>query len=103
MRCNVDLLKIIQIGLTLSDAEGNQPEDVCTWQFNFQFDLSEDMFSPDSIELLRESGINFQRHLTDGIQPNDFAELLITSGLVLTDEIRWISFHRQVASFSFWC
>ncbi|EJC97855.1 CAF1-domain-containing protein [Fomitiporia mediterranea MF3/22] len=93
MRCNVDLLKIIQIGLTLSDAEGNLPDDVCTWQFNFQFDLQEDMFSPDSIELLRESGLNFQRHLTEGIQPNDFAELLITSGLVLTDETKWISFH----------
>ena len=96
MRCNVDLLKIIQIGLTLSDADGNLPEEVCTWQFNFQFDLSEDMFSPGSIDLLQESGINFQRHLTEGIQPNDFAELLITSGLVLTDETRWISFHRWV-------
>lgn len=39
MRCNVDLLKIIQIGLTLSDANGNRPPDVCTWQFNFHFSL----------------------------------------------------------------
>lgn len=39
LRCNVDLLKIIQLGLTFSDAEGNLPPDVCTWQFNFKFNL----------------------------------------------------------------
>lgn len=39
MRCNVDLLKIIQIGLTFSDEEGHYPEDVCTWQFNFHFSV----------------------------------------------------------------
>ena len=94
MRCNVDLLKIIQVGITLTDAEGNVPDDVCTWQFNFSFNLAEDMYSPESIELLRESGIDFKRHLTEGIQPNDFAELLITSGLVLSDETTWVSFHR---------
>ena len=96
MRCNVDLLRIIQIGLTLADENGNMPEDVCTWQFNFVFDLSEDMFSPDSIDLLRSSGIDFQRHATEGIQPNDFAELLITSGLVLSEDTKWICFHAYV-------
>lgn len=37
MRCNVDLLKIIQVGLTLADEEGNFPQEVSTWQFNFKF------------------------------------------------------------------
>ena len=37
MRCNVDLLKIIQVGLTLADEEGNFPQEVSTWQFNFRF------------------------------------------------------------------
>jgi len=93
MRCNVDLLKIIQIGLTLSDEDGNYPQDVSTWQFNFHFSINEDMFAPESVELLQKSGIDFQRHEEIGILPNDFAELMITSGLVLTDETRWISFH----------
>ncbi|KAI5114614.1 hypothetical protein M0805_004748, partial [Coniferiporia weirii] len=93
MRCNVDLLKIIQIGITLCNEDGELPDDVCTWQFNFHFNMSEDMYSPESIELLHKSGIDFQRHLAEGIQPNDFAELLITSGLVLCDETKWISFH----------
>jgi hypothetical protein len=39
MRCNVDLLKIIQIGLTLSDEDGNYPQDASTWQFNFHFSI----------------------------------------------------------------
>ncbi|KAG8740264.1 hypothetical protein FRC12_016065 [Ceratobasidium sp. 428] len=95
MRCNVDLLKIIQIGLTLSDADGNMPEGICTWQFNFQFSVNEDMYSADSIESLQKAGFDFSRHedLQYGIKPNDFAELLITSGLVLLDSVKWISFH----------
>lgn len=39
LRCNVDLLKIIQLGLTFADAEGNYPLGTCTWQFNFKFNL----------------------------------------------------------------
>jgi CCR4-NOT transcription complex subunit 7/8 len=54
------------------------------------------MFAPESVELLQKSGIDFERHEDIGILPNDFAELVITSGLVLTDETRWISFHRFV-------
>jgi len=93
MRCNVDLLKLIQIGITLADEEGNFPQDVTTWQFNFKFDIGEDMYAPESIELLQKSGIDFQRHEEMGIFPNDFAELFITSGLVLVPEAKWISFH----------
>ncbi|KAJ3756509.1 ribonuclease H-like domain-containing protein [Lentinula raphanica] len=93
MRCNVDLLKIIQVGITLSDEEGRYPPDGSTWQFNFRFSLNEDVYAPESIELLQKSGIDFQRHEDIGILPNDFAELMITSGLVLAPETRWISFH----------
>ena len=52
------------------------------------------MFAPDSIELLQKSGLDFQRHEEMGIDPDEFAALMITSGLVLTDEARWIGFHR---------
>jgi CCR4-NOT transcription complex subunit 7/8 len=54
------------------------------------------MYSPDSIELLQKSGIDLQRHEEMGIEPNDFAELMITSGLVLVEDTKWISFHRCV-------
>ena len=40
LRCNVDLLKIIQLGLTFMDSRGHMPEGVTTWQFNFRSPLS---------------------------------------------------------------
>lgn len=40
MRCNVDLLKIIQLGLTLANDEGQLPQECSTWQFNFKFSLT---------------------------------------------------------------
>jgi len=37
---NVDQLNLIQLGITLSDEEGNLPHPVSTWQFNLKFDIS---------------------------------------------------------------
>ena len=47
LRCNVDLLKIIQLGLTFLDEKGKLPDPESgpsTWQFNFKFNLTEDMY-----------------------------------------------------------
>jgi hypothetical protein len=56
----------------------------------------EDMYAQDSIDLLQNSGIQFKKHEEEGIDPLDFAELLMTSGIVLMDNIKWLSFHRLV-------
>jgi len=93
LRCNVDLLKIIQLGLTFSDKDGNLPPTVCTWQFNFKFNLNEDMYAQDSIDLLIRSGIEFSKNEERGIDVADFGELLMSSGIVLNEDIKWISFH----------
>lgn len=93
MRCNVDLLKIIQLGMTFSDQDGNLPPGTSVWQFNFKFNLSEDMYAQDSIELLQNSGVNFARQETHGIDVHHFGELLFTSGVILSEKITWISFH----------
>ncbi|KAG5459715.1 MAG: ribonuclease H-like domain-containing protein, partial [Olpidium bornovanus] len=82
LRCNVDLLKIIQLGITLADERGNLPPGVCTWQFNFKFSIQDDMYAQDSIDLLTKSGIDFQKHEDYGIDVRDFGELLMMSGLV---------------------
>ena len=95
LRCNVDLLKIIQLGVTFMDGEGNLPEGITTWQFNFRFNLSNDMYAEDSIELLQNSGIQFERHEHEGIDTMHFAEMMIASGLVLMDNVKWISFHSH--------
>ncbi|XP_077465101.1 CCR4-NOT transcription complex subunit 7-like isoform X5 [Stigmatopora argus] len=98
MRCNVDLLKIIQLGLTFMNEQGEYPPGTSTWQFNFKFNLTEDMYAQDSIELLTTAGIQFKKLEEEGIDSLYFAELLMTSGLVLCDGIKWLSFHRYLAT-----
>jgi len=93
LKCNVDLLKIIQLGLTFFDEHGRRPHPICTWQFNFKFSLSEDMYAQDSIELLEKAGIDFKAHEARGVDVNEFGELLMCSGLVLCEEVRWLTFH----------
>jgi CCR4-NOT transcription complex subunit 7/8 len=51
------------------------------------------MFAQDSIDLLVQAGISFEDHATRGIDPLHFGELLMVSGLVLDDRVKWISFH----------
>lgn len=93
LKCNVDLLRIIQLGLTFTDAEGNFPDGCSCWQFNFKFDLEDDMYAQDSIDLLKKSGIDFEQNRSRGIELERFGEALMMSGLVLDDDVRWLSFH----------
>ena len=93
LRCNVDLLKIIQLGVTFMDDRGNLPDGITTWQFNFKFNLTEDMYAEDSVDLLQNSGIQFEKHEQEGIDPMHFAEMMLVSGLVLMDNVKWLSFH----------
>jgi len=98
LRCNVDMLKLIQLGLTFCDSEGNLPrndeDEYCVWQFNFrEFSLEDDMYAQDSIELLKTSGIDFQALQERGIEIQRFGELLMSSGIVLNEEVHWMTFH----------
>lgn len=95
LKCNVDLLKIIQLGFTFMDEKGNVPSEASTFQFNFHFNINEDMYAQESIDLLAKSGIMFQKNLENGIDPMHFAELLTSSGVVLIDKVTWISFHSS--------
>lgn len=51
------------------------------------------MYAQDSIDLLIRSGIDFSRNEREGIDVNEFGELLTSSGIVLNDDVKWISFH----------
>ncbi|XP_043701723.1 probable CCR4-associated factor 1 homolog 7 [Telopea speciosissima] len=98
LKANVDMLKLIQLGLTFSDEAGNLPscgtDKYCVWQFNFhEFNVSEDVFANDSIELLRQSGIDFKKNNEKGIDAQRFGELLMSSGIVLNDCVHWVTFH----------
>ena len=113
LRCNVDILRVIQLGVTLFSEDGELPPAhaadatglsspqyqnslipcPCTWQFNFKFSLTDDMYNQDSIDFLASAGLNLEMHDQNGIDPKDFGALMISSGLVLMDDVRWISFH----------
>lgn len=118
LRCNVDILKPIQIGITLWNADGDlcPPQDPaitqragnkfagysnpinnsnipCTWVFNFEFNLEEDMYAESSIELLKASGVDFQRHMEMGVSHQAFGALLNMSGLAVNSDVHWLSFH----------
>jgi len=119
IRCNIDLLKMIQLGITMFSEDGDTPPASMSvselgidttqkefkayaagvvpipmaWQFNFKFSLKEDMYSELAIENLRQGGLDFQRLDAEGIDPFQFGALLVSSGLVCDEDVHWISFH----------
>ena len=92
-KVNVDNLKLIQLGITLTNEKGEYPPNICTWQFNLKYDCENDGHSNESISMLCNSGIDFNLMKNKGIPHDIFAEYLITSGLVLNENITWICFN----------
>ena len=95
LKSNVDILSVIQLGLTFSDKDGNLPtcdtDKYCIWQFNFkEFNLARDKYAIDSINLLQQSGIDFKKNNEKGIDAWVFGELLISSGIVLNKVVHWV-------------
>ena len=111
LRTNVDMLRMIQLGITLFNKDGKEvpgneisnlapgsyPANIticpCTWTFNFKFSPEEDMYNEESLQLLKKSGSDFDKHATQGIDVHEFGALLVTSGLTYDDDVHWISFH----------
>lgn len=97
IRTNVDMLKMIQLGLTFCNEAGELPKhngELCVWQFNFrEFNPRKDMYAPESIKLLVDSGIDFDANVERGVDQAHFAELLMTSSVVLNEDVQWITFH----------
>lgn len=92
VKINVDELKLIQLGITLFDSDGVAPAGAWCWQFNFKYDVDNDVSAKDSINILKQAGIKFEQHKTDGIDHMLFAEYFLNSGLVFSKDITWICF-----------
>jgi len=92
IKMNVDKLKVIQVGISLSDEEGNLPPGFTIWQFNLKFNLHTDEYSKDAIKLLMDAGLKFDTHAKKGINPQQFAEYIIGSGMIMNRDTKWVVF-----------
>lgn len=82
MKANVDSLKLIQVGLTLTDNKGNLPHfgtnNRYLWEFNLcDFDVERDPHNSNSINLLRRQGLNFERNTLHSVNTFYFGEMLL--------------------------
>ena len=93
IKTNVDKLNLIQLGITLTNSKGERPPNTSTWQFNLKFNKEKENHSNESISLLENCGINFYRTKNEGIPYDLFGEYLTVSGMVLNENLTWISFN----------
>lgn len=93
MKANVDALKPIQIGISLSNPDGGEPPAPCTWQFNLRFDRAVDLHEPKSIQLLEEARISFAQLSKNGIEPAAFSDAFKKGLLIANPNLTWLSFH----------
>ena len=82
LKKNVDKLKLIQLGITLTNDKGEYPNNspYHTWQFNLEFDKDTELYKDESMDMLKKCGINFDKLKKKGIKHNIFAQ-------------HWVSFH----------
>ncbi|KAL2542501.1 putative CCR4-associated factor [Abeliophyllum distichum] len=95
LKKNGDVLKIIQFGLTLCDAQ----KTFRIWGPNsgiygnsifWDFDVDKDLQNPKSIELLQGQGIDFLKDKQRGICSHQFARLFTLSRLSLALNSMWL-------------
>ncbi|KAI5072856.1 hypothetical protein GOP47_0012962 [Adiantum capillus-veneris] len=96
LRANVDKMKLIQVGLTLTNDIGELPMidgAYCVWQFNIRdFDITTDLYVDTSIQLLKASGIDFEKNRREGIDSRRFGSLLVKYNLVRNKKIHYICY-----------
>lgn len=92
-KINVDSLQLIQLGISLSNSAGETPKPHSTWQFNMLFDETTPLATTNSMNLLREHGIDFPRLSKDGIHPVALSYEIQTSGLIYNRNLTYVCFH----------
>jgi CCR4-NOT transcription complex subunit 7/8 len=91
LRENVDKLWPVQVGIAVADADGTL---VGVWSFNLRFDAQKDASSAAGMVFLRRAGLDFRRHLADGIPVNQFGARLADSPMFRSNRQApwWLTF-----------
>ena len=94
LKKNVDKLKLIQLGITLTNEKGEYPKNYPyhTWQFNLEFDKDTELYKDESVDMLKKCGIDFDKLKKKGIKHHIFAQYFMVSNLVLNEDVHWVSF-----------
>ncbi|KAH7420962.1 hypothetical protein KP509_13G032900 [Ceratopteris richardii] len=96
LKANVNMMKLIQVGSTLVDNWGRLPMiegAYCVWQFNLcDFDMNNDIFLKASIQLLQNSGIDFERNRRDGLESRTLGSLLLKHHLVFNPRMHYVCY-----------
>ena len=94
LKKNVDKLKLIQLGITLTNEKGEYPKNYPyhTWQFNLEFDKDTELYKDESMDMLKKCGIDFDKLKKKGIKHDKFAQYFMVSNLVLNPDVHWVSF-----------
>jgi CCR4-NOT transcription complex subunit 7/8 len=83
---NINLLRVMQIGVTLGDASRNVAVQLQVLAFGGHSHGGRD-------QDLRKGESGFHQLARDGIDVVDFSHLLLASGLVMSDDIFCVAFH----------
>ncbi|XP_038890962.1 putative CCR4-associated factor 1 homolog 8 [Benincasa hispida] len=90
LKFNLNHLKILQLGLTLVDENGNVG---MTWEFTFSdFDEQTDLSNPTSIQFLKNKGLDFKKQREEGIRSAEF-QLAFLPILCSNRIVKWVTFH----------
>lgn len=91
LRENCDLLRPIQLGVSVSSRDGIL---FGTWCFNLCFDIAIDLYTEAAVTFLIAAGVDFPRHATEGIDPATFGRKFAASTLVGGQGCRpnWVTF-----------
>lgn len=108
VKANVDELPMVQLGLTLCDAQGNLPVVLVdcnsgypvpmerAWEINFSdFDIHRDRHVAQSVEFLRSQGIDFDRVRACGVSSAAFKDKLVevlAAAAAHGEELTWVAF-----------
>ncbi|XBW35410.1 hypothetical protein QEN19_000976 [Hanseniaspora menglaensis] len=105
IKVNVDLFNVFKIGISLCDQFGNKPEGIfSTWQLHFQVDPETEMVPSEFLDFLDAASTIPETSASElkntGINLVELAVLLTDSGLLMNNNVTWIS-HSGAYDFAY--